>query len=104
MREILFKAKSIDKYEKGKWVEGYLFDDGYENGRIFVGNLEIQEYKGAACDNWDIVGTCFYEVDPSTVCQYTGLTDKNDEKINLLKVIIEITKEDLAKEAEGGNK
>lgn len=30
--------------------------------------------------------------------------DKNDEKINLLKVIIEITKEDLAKDAEGGNK
>lgn len=26
MREILFKAKRIDN---GKWVEGYLFDNGF---------------------------------------------------------------------------
>lgn len=81
MRQILFKAKSIDKYEKGKWVEGYVFDDGYENGKIFIGNLEIQEYNGSACDDWDIVGTCFYEIDPDTLCQYTGLIDKNGNKI-----------------------
>ena len=81
IREILFKAKSIDKYENGNWVEGYVFDDDYENGRLFVGSLEIQEYKGSACDDWSIVGHCFYEVDPSTLCQFTGLKDKNGDKI-----------------------
>lgn len=78
MREIIFKAKRIDKVEL---VEGYLFDDGFENGRIFVGGLVIEEYKGTACDEWDITGINFYEVDQSTICQYTGLTDKNGRKI-----------------------
>lgn len=78
MREILFKAKRIDN---GEWVEGYVFDDDYKNGRIFVGRLEIQEYKGSACDDWNIVGSYFYEVDKNTICQYTGLTDKNGRKI-----------------------
>lgn len=67
MRKILFRAKSIDKYQNGEWAEGYVFDDDYENGRLFVGSLEIQEYKS----DWDIVGTCFYEVDPNTLSQYT---------------------------------
>ena len=81
MKEILFRAKSIEKYKRSEWVEGYIFDDGYENGRIFVGSLEIQEYKGCACNDWDIVGTCFYEVDPSTICQYIGLTDRHENKL-----------------------
>ena len=34
-----------------------------------------------ACDEWDIEGIGFYDVDPNTVCQYTGLTDKNGKKI-----------------------
>lgn len=80
MREILFRAKSIGKYQKGKFVEGYVFNDGYENGRIFVGGLEIQEYKGSACDDWDIVGIDFCEVDPFTICQYTEC-DIKEEKI-----------------------
>ena len=39
LRKILFRAKSIDKYKKNDWVEGYVFDDDYENGRLFVGGL-----------------------------------------------------------------
>lgn len=78
MREILFKAKRIDN---GEWVEGYLFDDGFENGRMFVGGLVIEEYHGTACDDWSITGINFYEVDPSTICQCTGLKDKNGNKI-----------------------
>ena len=78
MREILFKAKRIDN---GEWVEGYLFDDGFENGRMFVGGLVIEEYHGTACDDWSITGINFYEVDQSTICKCTGLKDKNGKLI-----------------------
>ena len=74
----LFKGKRIDN---GEWVQGYLFDDGFENGRMFVGGLVIDEYHGTACDDWSITGINFCEVDPSTVCQCTGLKDKNGKLI-----------------------
>ena len=74
----LFKAKRLDN---GEWVQGYLFDDGFENGRMFVGGLVIEEYNGTACDDWSITGIDFYEVDPSTICQCTGLKDKNGKLI-----------------------
>lgn len=77
-REILFKAKRIDN---GEWVEGCVFDDGFaDSKRLFVGGLVITDYKGTADDRWD-VGLDFYEVNPDTLCQYTGLTDKNGNKI-----------------------
>lgn len=68
----LYRAKRTDN---GEWVEGYLFDDGFKNGRMFVGGLVIEEYKGTAFDDWIITGIDFYEVDPSTICQCTGKTD-----------------------------
>ena len=74
----LFKGKRIDN---GEWVQGYLFDDGFENGRMFVGGLVIEEYHGTACDDWSITGINFCEVDPSTICQCTGLKDKNGNLI-----------------------
>ena len=65
MREILFKGKSL---LSGEWVEGYYIGP--------VGALDVHEI----CDIHDITGTRV-EVDPSTVCQYTSLTDKNGKKI-----------------------
>lgn len=65
MREILFRGKSVDN---GEWVEGLPSYDIY--GDI----SEIEVHKGYLhCD--------VYEVYPETVCQYTGLTDKNGKKI-----------------------
>lgn len=88
----LYKAKRTDN---GEWVEGHLFDDGFENGRIFVGGLVIEEYHGTACDDWSITGIDFYEVDQSTICQCTGLKDKNGKLIweNDIVVCYDFTEE-----------
>lgn len=80
----LFKAKKKNWQELPKdeqWVQGYLFDDGFENGRMFVGGLVVEKYTGTACDDWTVTGINFYEIDPNTICQCTGLKDKNGELI-----------------------
>ena len=80
----LFKAKKKNWQELPKdeqWVQGYLFDDGFENGRMFVGGLVVEKYTGTACDDWTVTGVDFYEIDPNTICQCTGLKDKNGKLI-----------------------
>lgn len=62
MREILFSGKRKDNAE---WVEGYYLKIN-DVSFILPNGLYLK----------DIV-----EVDPKTVCQYTGLTDKNGKKI-----------------------
>lgn len=79
MRKILFRAKRIDN---GEWQEGYLFDDDMVGTkRYFVGGIVVEPYKGTACDTWTITGINFCEIDPETLCQYTGLKDKNGNRI-----------------------
>ncbi len=74
-REILFKAKRKDN---GEWVEGYYAVKGKgtdcEKHFICVSTFDV-----------NTSGYPFYftdiEIEPETVCQYTGLTDKNGKKI-----------------------
>lgn len=85
MNRDLFKAKRKSWKELPKeewWVEGYLFDDGMpEPKHYFIGGIIVKPYEGTACDKWNVVGIDFYEIDINTLCQYTGLTDKNGKKI-----------------------
>nr|DAV29426.1 MAG TPA: YopX protein [Caudoviricetes sp.] len=73
MREILFKAKRIDN---GEWVEGCCTEC---SGKTFVGidisiGIDIFEVFCTPLIRW-------LEVDPETLCQFTGLCDKNGNKI-----------------------
>lgn len=69
MREILFKAKRIDN---GEWVEGYYLRDQYHRG-----GKDIIFYRKDS--DWFTVYTNI--IDPKTLCQFTGLCDKNGNKI-----------------------
>lgn len=80
MREILFRAKRIDN---GEWVEGNLIysedaDDDYKAIIIPVSNSAMFTRGGS---KGDLGFEEWQRVDTSTICQYTGLTDKNGQKI-----------------------
>ena len=72
-REILFKAKRIDN---GEWVEGNLLVT--EEKAYIVIDAETMSMDN---ENTDLYAIEWYEVDKDTICQYTGLTDKNGRKI-----------------------
>ena len=72
MSEILFRGK---REYTGEWIEGYL----YITQR---GQYEISRYsKSYDCERYTSV------VIPSTVGQYTGLTDKNGKKVTFHIVV-----------------
>ena len=64
MREILFRGKT----EKGEWIEGDLYQSRLKS--IFM----ISRYTEHGNRMTEVVN-------PETVGQYTGLTDKNGKKI-----------------------
>lgn len=79
MREILFKAKTTKKDNpkhefSEKWVEGNLILCG-EKAYIHPTSNKIRTTGEIA----RII--VLHEVIPNTICQYTGLTDKNGKRI-----------------------
>jgi uncharacterized phage protein (TIGR01671 family) len=69
MREFLFKAKRIDN---GEWVEGYYIRDQYH-----IGGKDIIFYRKDS-DRFTVYTNI---IDIETLCQFTGLCDKNGNKI-----------------------
>lgn len=67
MREIKFKAKRLDN---GEWCEGYFYE---ENGNTYI----IENRQKESMLNRNIT----YHVDPKTVCQFTGLKDREGNEI-----------------------
>lgn len=77
MREHLFRGKLKNKekwMDKGEWIEGSLLCYDVE-GMIACRIIESLLTGGREAR------AIAYEVDPETVCQYTGLADKNGRKI-----------------------
>ena len=70
MREILFRGKRIDN---GEWVYGYYVTHSNVDRNI-LHYISVTTERGMTFRK-------YYDVDSSTVGQYTGLTDKNGKKI-----------------------
>ena len=70
MREILFRGKRVDN---GEWVYGT-----YGRHTSFDAMIIDRPYLDS---NGDLTALNFWTVNPETVGQYTGLTDKNGVKI-----------------------
>lgn len=85
MREILFRAKRANWRELPKeewWVEGNLVwsNDSFEKYRAIIIPKE-NSVMFIKSENDDLGFENWYLVDQKTICQYTGLTDKNGRKI-----------------------
>ena len=77
MREILFRAKQIDD---GEWVEGYYAMMGKGNliRHYIVQNCALTGLFKNPEDNMYFNDV---EIDPETLCQYTGMVDRNGKRI-----------------------
>lgn len=71
MREILFRGKRVDN---GKWECGF---------HVMYSRSIAHPYSYTDGDHYiqTVPHNMKFKVDPDTVCQYTGLRDKNGKKI-----------------------
>ena len=69
MREILFRAKCVERVHNGEWYYGHYVHQ-YGADMIYLPDGPDGEY-----------GFDSYHIDTETLGQYTGVTDKNGKKI-----------------------
>lgn len=67
IENIKFRAKRLDN---GEWVKGYFYE---ENGNTYI----IENRQKESMLNRNVT----YGVDPSTVCQFTGMKDSEGNEI-----------------------
>ena len=72
MREILFRAKQVNN---GEWVEG-----NYTKLKWCNNIIHVVIPEGAEIDSGDTLYEV-YEINPETLCQFIGKTDKHGKKI-----------------------
>lgn len=73
----LYKAKRMDN---GEWVEGNYMEDGI-TGKTYIHASGNSVNESEKIGEEGCLKFVAFEVDPSTLCQCTGLTDKNDKPI-----------------------
>ena len=73
MREILFRGKRTYNRE---WIEGSLLKVTFNGETVYLIFGDCFSYNGN-----DVMALIHALVDPATVGQYTGLTDKNGKRI-----------------------
>lgn len=79
MREILFRAKAINREEGREYRTNYINGD-WVYGLLSKPYIEVGKYSSAA-EMTNASGVSGIEVDHNTIGQFTGLTDKNGVKI-----------------------
>lgn len=82
-REHIYRAKRInwEELQEGHlWVEGSLLID-HISGQYFIHANGNSVNESGKVGEEGCLKLFAYEVDPETVCEYTGLTDKNGRKI-----------------------
>lgn len=67
IENIKFKAKRLDN---GEWIKGYFYE---ENDNTYIIENRQEESK--------LNRNITYQVDPATVCQFTGFTDCEGKEI-----------------------
>ena len=70
----MFRAKQVNN---GEWVEGYFAIGKWyldEKERYAILPIDLCFYPHCEINEW-------IEIDPETVCQYTGMVDKNGNRI-----------------------
>lgn len=71
------KRKNWEELPKEKWwVKGAIFEDGETS--YIITSLTVTEYEDDTEVEADVIA---YLIDPDTICEPTGLTDKKDKKI-----------------------
>lgn len=63
----LFRAKRLDN---GQWVQGFICKKKYKSNKFYISCFHDKD------DNEQ-----FFAIDPDTICQRTGLKDKNGKLI-----------------------
>lgn len=74
MREIIFRGKRIDN---GEWIEGYF---AIICEKTVIIEKDSEKYYSID-DEKNSRGNRIIEINPETLCQFTGLYDKNGNKI-----------------------